>query len=83
MACRDGLTKRLAVGARQITTHEMRIDIGVRAGVGDVESNPAIGLSIGGTEGNALDYHAGTACVSAWNKDPVFGVIGIQSGPRH
>jgi hypothetical protein len=23
------------------------------------------------------------ACVSAWNKDPVFGVIGIQSGPRH
>ena len=24
-----------------------------------------------------------TGCVSAWNKDPVFGVIGIQSGPRH
>ncbi|MBR0948156.1 hypothetical protein, partial [Bradyrhizobium liaoningense] len=23
-----------------------------------------------------------TGCVSAWNKDPVFGVIGIQSGPR-
>jgi hypothetical protein len=22
-------------------------------------------------------------CVSAWNKDPVFGVIGIQLGPRH
>ena len=22
-------------------------------------------------------------CVSAWNKDPSFGVIGIQSGPRH
>ena len=21
-------------------------------------------------------------CGSAWNKDPVFGVIGIQSGPR-
>ena len=21
-------------------------------------------------------------CDSAWNKDPVFGVIGIQSGPR-
>jgi hypothetical protein len=21
-------------------------------------------------------------CVSAWNKDPVFGVTGIQSGPR-
>ncbi len=21
-------------------------------------------------------------CHSAWNKDPVFGVIGIQSGPR-
>ena len=21
-------------------------------------------------------------CKSAWNKDPVFGVIGIQSGPR-
>jgi hypothetical protein len=28
-----------------------------------------------------LDYHV--ECVSAWNKDPVFGVIGIQSGPRH
>jgi hypothetical protein len=22
------------------------------------------------------------SCESAWNKDPVFGVIGIQSGPR-
>ena len=22
------------------------------------------------------------ACEPAWNKDPVFGVIGIQSGPR-
>jgi hypothetical protein len=21
-------------------------------------------------------------CESAWNKNPVFGVIGIQSGPR-
>ena len=25
----------------------------------------------------------GMRCVSAWNKDPVLGVIGIQSGPRH
>jgi putative DNA primase/helicase len=24
----------------------------------------------------------GSGCESAWNKDPVFGVIGIQSGPR-
>ena len=23
-----------------------------------------------------------SVCDSAWNKDPVFGVIGIQSGPR-
>jgi hypothetical protein len=22
------------------------------------------------------------ACEPAWNKDPVFGVIGVQSGPR-
>ena len=22
------------------------------------------------------------SCEQAWNKDPVFGVIGIQSGPR-
>jgi hypothetical protein len=22
-------------------------------------------------------------CVSAWNKDPVIGVIGVQSGPPH
>jgi quaternary ammonium compound-resistance protein SugE len=26
---------------------------------------------------------AGIVCVSAWNKDPVFGVIGVQSGPPH
>ena len=26
---------------------------------------------------NAAEY-----CESPWNKDPVFGVIGIQSGPR-
>jgi len=25
---------------------------------------------------------ASLACESAWNKNPVFGVIGIQSGPR-
>jgi methylenetetrahydrofolate reductase (NADPH) len=31
----------------------------------------------------ALAKRAGLfRCVSAWNKDPVFGVIGIQSGPR-
>jgi short-subunit dehydrogenase len=30
-----------------------------------------------------LGYETALACVSAWNKDPVFGVIGIQSGPRH
>ncbi|WP_461319535.1 DUF1127 domain-containing protein [Bradyrhizobium barranii] len=28
------------------------------------------------------DLHDIGVCVSAWNKDPVFGVIGIQSGPR-
>jgi hypothetical protein len=27
-------------------------------------------------------WKAQLECVSAWNKDPVFGVIGIQSGPR-
>jgi hypothetical protein len=33
---------------------------------------------------NTLDYPAYSlsVCESAWNKDPVFGVIGIQSGPR-
>jgi hypothetical protein len=30
-----------------------------------------------------LNWITGSKCVSAWNKDPVFGVIGIQSGPRH
>ena len=29
---------------------------------------------------NQSEYDAD--CNSAWNKDPVFGVIGIQSGPR-
>jgi hypothetical protein len=27
-------------------------------------------------------FFGGYRCESAWNKDPVFGVIGIQSGPR-
>ena len=27
-------------------------------------------------------HYTTPSCVSAWNKDPVFGVIGIQSGPR-
>ena len=30
---------------------------------------------------NRNEHHNGN-CESAWNKDPVFGVIGIQSGPR-
>ena len=25
---------------------------------------------------------AGISCVSAWNKDPVIGVIGVQTGPQ-
>jgi hypothetical protein len=29
-----------------------------------------------------LAFIAVLACVSAWNKDPVIGVIGIQKGPR-
>jgi len=36
--------------------------------------------------GRDLDVHENVLrqwCVSAWNKDPVFGVIGIQSGPLH
>ena len=31
---------------------------------------------------NARRHICDNVCVSAWNKDPVFGVIGIQSGPR-
>jgi hypothetical protein len=35
------------------------------------------------TEGGHLSIgRGGFTCESAWNKDPVFGVIGIQSGPR-
>jgi transposase-like protein len=30
----------------------------------------------------AIDRTSKFACESAWNEDPVFGVIGIQSGPR-
>ena len=30
-----------------------------------------------------IEFRVGVhVCHSAWNKDPVFGVIGIQSGPR-
>ena len=38
-------------------------------------------LSIGDVN-DLLVFASCTRCVSAWNKDPVFGVIGIQSGPR-
>jgi hypothetical protein len=40
------------------------------------EPGLASAKAITGAVRNALN------CVSAWNKDPVFGVIGIQSGPR-
>jgi hypothetical protein len=30
----------------------------------------------------SIEPREGSFCASAWNKDPVFGVIGIQSGPR-
>src|SRR5215207_11364900 len=36
-------------------------------------------LLANGVKPAIADY--GGRCVSAWNKDPVFGVIGIQSGP--
>jgi len=35
------------------------------------------------TELRGFGVNINASCVSAWNKDPVFGVIGIQSGPRH
>jgi hypothetical protein len=43
------------------------------------------------TSHRSCDYNRGAGprleaehdCVSAWNKDPVFGVIGIQSGARY
>src|SRR3954470_9485863 len=31
---------------------------------------------------NSSSGAADKGCDSAWNKDPVFGVIGIQTGPR-
>ena len=43
------------------------------------DKKPAEGL----TPGYMLNGKRNHVCVSAWNKDPVFGVIGIQSGPRH
>src|SRR5438132_6392318 len=33
------------------------------------------------TGGTLLTLGTRAPCESAWNKDPVFGVIGIQSGP--
>ena len=32
--------------------------------------------------GSVLGKITASGCVSAWNKDPVIGVIGIQQGPR-
>jgi hypothetical protein len=31
--------------------------------------------------GALLTLRSDGTCESAWNKDPVFGVIGVQSGP--
>jgi hypothetical protein len=45
--------------------------------------NPVEGVGRGLPRQNEQRGHFGAICVSAWNKDPVFGVIGIQSGPRH
>jgi glycogen synthase len=39
-----------------------------------------IGHRTGGLAETIVDGETGFLCVSAWNKDPVFGVIGIQSG---
>ena len=39
------------------------------------------GATIGVAFRGVIPY-ADTYCESAWNKDPVFGVIGIQTGPR-
>jgi metal-dependent amidase/aminoacylase/carboxypeptidase family protein len=46
-----------------------------------------VGLIEGGTARNTVAEDCTIEvdlrfCESAWNKDPVFGVIGIQSGPR-
>src|SRR3974377_123839 len=49
------------------------------------DSNNEVAPSRGGEQiDDVLDGFVGAVvgCVSAWNKDPVFGVIGIQSGPR-
>ena len=53
-------------------------DIGVKLG----ESRGVIAGRIRSVaQGRRREIRA-AACNSAWNKDPVFGVIGIQSGPR-
>jgi hypothetical protein len=38
----------------------------------------AAGLQIAQADGEKYQIH----CVSAWNKDPIIGVIGVQTGPQ-
>ena len=40
------------------------------------------GFAVHHAPSSANPHLAAEECHSAWNKDPVFGVIGIQSGPR-
>ncbi|MGC0395293.1 transposase InsO family protein [Bradyrhizobium sp. USDA 241] len=61
--------------AMDITYIPMRRGFVYLAAVVDVFSRRVLAHRVSITMEAAL-------CVSAWNKDPVFGVIGIQSGPR-
>ena len=47
-------------------------------GLGLAAALAAPGLAQAATPSN----EKASICDSAWNKDPVFGVTGIQSGPR-
>src|SRR5260221_1582149 len=46
------------------------------------ECPPALGWRVSSPDHVLSHARLSDICVSAWNKDPLFGVIGIQSGPR-
>jgi hypothetical protein len=58
------------------------IDLGEGSGPAGAETAHLAGVEFDDEPADSgIVFRQGKKCVSAWNKDPVFGVIGIQSGP--
>jgi hypothetical protein len=59
----------VAIGTGQVMPHKMRINIRVGAGMGNVESNPTVGLGVRRAEPHAFDDDAGAPVLVGAGKD--------------